>query len=257
MTIEDPLAAFRIEGRVALVTGASSGFGARFARVLGAAGAKVLVTARRADRLEALASEIDGARALPCDLSVPAEAEKLADAALAAHGHVDILVNNAGVSDGPARAATETLDEFRHVIDVNLNAVFHLSRLLGPSMIERGKGTIVNIASVHGFVGSAPNTQAGYVASKGAVVTLTKELALQWARKGIRVNAIAPGYFATEITEAMFENEKSVAWISSNTPLGRAGDPSELDGALLFLASDASSYVTGSTLLVDGGWTAR
>lgn len=257
MKIDDPFSAFRIEGRVALVTGASSGFGARFARVLAAAGAKVLVTARRADRLDALVEEVEEAVALPCDLSVPDEAESLAKAALEVHGHVDILVNNAGVSDGPARAASESLDEFRRVVDVNLNAVFHLSRLIAPSMIERGRGTIVNVSSVHGFVASAPNTQAAYVASKGAVVTLTKELAVQWARKGLRVNAIAPGYFETEITGAMFENEKSVAWISQNTPLGRPGEPSELDGALLFLASDASSYVTGSTLLVDGGWTAR
>lgn len=253
----DPFSAFRLDGRVALITGASSGFGARFARVLAAAGAHVLVTARRVDRLEALVAEIDGAHAFPCDLTVPEEAEALAASALAAHGHVDILVNNAGASDGPARAQSETLDEFRRVVDINLNAVFHLSRLLAPSMIERGKGTMINVASVHGFVASAPNTQAAYVASKGAVVTLTKELALQWAKKGVRVNAIAPGYFETEITAAMFENEKSVAWIERNTPLGRPGEPSELDGALVFLASDASSYVTGTTLLVDGGWTAR
>lgn len=253
----DPFAGFRVDGRVALVTGASSGFGARFAEVLAAAGAKVLVTARRADRLDALVSKIPGAVALPCDLTVAEEAEALAAKALAEYGQVDILINNAGASDGPARAQSESLDEFRRVVDINLNAVFHLSRLFAPSMIERGKGTVVNVASVHGFVASAPNSQAAYVASKGAVVTLTKELALQWARKGVRVNAIAPGYFETEITAAMFENEKSVAWIERNTPLGRPGELAELDGALLFLASDASSYVTGTTVLVDGGWTAR
>ena len=154
-------------------------------------------------------------------------------------------------------AQAESLEEFKRVVDINLNAVFDLSRLLAPSMLERGRGVIVNVASVHGFVASAPNTQAAYVASKGAVVTLTRELAVQWARKGIRVNAIAPGYFATEITAAMFENDRSVEWIERNTPLGRAGELHELDGALLFLASDASSYVTGTTLLVDGGWTAR
>lgn len=253
----DPLAGFRLDDRVALVTGASSGFGARFARVLVAAGARVIVTARRADRLEALVSDLEGAAALPCDLAVPEQAERLAEEAQALHGRIDILINNAGASDGPARAQSESLDEFRRVVDINLNAVFHLSRLLAPRMIERARGVIVNVASVHGFVGSAPNTQAAYVASKGAVVTLTRELALQWARKGVRVNALAPGYFATEITAAMFENERSVQWIERNTPLGRAGDPSELDGAILFLCSDASSYVTGTTLLVDGGWTAR
>ncbi len=253
----DPFSAFRLDGRVALVTGASSGFGERFARVLAAAGAAVLVTARRADRLEKLAGEIDGAHAFACDLTVSEEAENLAEQALAAHGHVDILINNAGATDGPARAQSESLDEFRRVVDINLNAVFHLSRLLAPSMIERGSGTVVNVASVHGFVASAPNTQAAYVASKGAVVALTKELALQWAKKGVRVNALAPGYFETEITAAMFADERSVSWIERNTPLGRSGAVSELDGALLFLASDASSYVTGTTLLVDGGWTAR
>ena len=242
---------------MALVTGASSGFGARFARVLAAAGAQVLVTARREDRLEALVAEVPGARAFPCDLTDPPAAEQLAQDALAAHGHVDILVNNAGASDGPARAQDESREEFRKIVDINLNAVFDLTRLLAPSMLDRGRGSVINVASVHGFVGSAPNTQAAYVASKGAVVLLTKELALQWAKKGVRVNAIAPGYFETEITSAMFEDERSVRWIERNTPLGRSGELHELDGALLFLASDASSYVTGSTILVDGGWTAR
>ena len=124
-------------------------------------------------------------------------------------------------------------------------------------MIERGRGAVVNIASVHGVVGSAPNTQAAYAASKGAVVNLTRELALQWARKGVRVNAIAPGYFATELNTQMFESERSMSWIERNTPMGRPGDVQELDGALLFLASAASSYVTGTTLMVDVGWTAR
>ena len=253
----DPLASFRLDGRVALVTGASSGLGARFARVLSAAGARVLVVARRAERLEALAAELEDGHAMACDLSVPEQTEDLAAAALAAHGHVDILVNNAGGSDGPVRAHEESLDEFRRVVDINLNAVFHLTRLFAPSMIERGRGAVVNIASVHGVVGSAPNTQAAYAASKGAVVNLTRELALQWARKGVRVNAIAPGYFATELNTQMFESERSMSWIERNTPMGRPGDVQELDGALLFLASAASSYVTGTTLMVDGGWTAR
>lgn len=255
--MSDPLERFRLDGRVALVTGASSGFGARFARVLAGAGATVVATARRADRLAELEREVPGVFAHPCDLTAAPEAERLVRETLETHGHVDVLVNNAGASDGPQRAQEESLEEFKRVVDINLNAVFDLSRRLAPSMLERGGGVIVNVASVHGFVASAPNTQAAYVASKGAVVTLTRELAVQWARKGIRVNAIAPGYFATEITAAMFENDRSVQWIERNTPLGRAGELHELDGALLFLASDASSYVTGTTLLVDGGWTAR
>jgi NAD(P)-dependent dehydrogenase (short-subunit alcohol dehydrogenase family) len=124
-------------------------------------------------------------------------------------------------------------------------------------MIEQGAGSIINIASIHGLCAGAPNNQAAYTAAKGGVINLTRELAVQWARKGIRVNAIAPAYFETEVTAAMFDDERSMAWIRRNTPMGRPGALHELDGALLYLAGDASSYVTGTTLTVDGGWTAR
>jgi len=253
----DPLAAFRLDGRTALVTGASSGFGERFARVLTAAGARVILVARRLERLERLAGELPDARALACDVAVPEQVAALVTALLEEHGGVDVLVNNAGASDAPARAESETLGEFARVVDVNLNAVFDLSCRLAPAMIQRGRGVMVNVASIHGLVASAPPRQAAYAATKGAVVALTKELAVQWARKGVRVNALAPAYFETELTAPMFEDESSREWIVRNTPLGRPGELHELDGALLFLASDASSYVTGSTLVVDGGWTAR
>src|SRR5690606_6208546 len=140
---------------------------------------------------------------------------------------------------------------------VNLTAVFVLCRLVGPHMIERGQGSIINLSSVHGVVASTPNRQLAYDASKGGVTLLTRELACQWARKGVRVNALAPGYFETELTGPMFVSESGRAWLERESPLGRAGRLDELDGALLLLASDAGSYLTGHTLLVDGGWTAR
>jgi NAD(P)-dependent dehydrogenase (short-subunit alcohol dehydrogenase family) len=246
----------RLDGRVALVTGASAGFGARFARVLHDAGAQVVLVARRADRVEALAEELDGL-ALPADLSDPTARESVVAAALARHSRVDVLVNNAGISDGPQRAETEDPADFAAAVELNLNAAFHLSRLVAPGMIERGSGAIVNVTSVHGLVASSPNRQAGYVASKAGLVGLTRELACQWATDGVRVNALAPGYFATDLTGEMIASESGSNWIERNTPMRRIGAEHELDGALLFLASDASSYVTGQTVAVDGGWTAR
>jgi NAD(P)-dependent dehydrogenase (short-subunit alcohol dehydrogenase family) len=248
---------FRLDGRVALVTGASAGLGARFARVLADAGAEVVLVARRADRLQSLADELSGSLVAPADLADPDQRAAAVQAALDRHGRVDVLVNNAGISDGPQRAETEDPADFALAVEVNLTATFHLSRLVAPGMIERGTGSIVNVASVHGLVASSPNRQAGYVASKAGIVGLTRELACQWATSGVRVNALAPGYFATDLTGEMIASESGEAWIERNTPMRRIGAEHELDGALLFLASDASSYVTGQTLAVDGGWTAR
>jgi hypothetical protein len=180
----------------------------------------------------------------------------LLHAALDVSGRVDILVNNAGVGQ-PMPAEDEPLEHFEQVLAVNVSAVFALSQLAGRQMIEQGRGAIVNIASVLGLVASAPIKQASYTASKGAVVNLTRELAVQWARKGVRVNAIAPGWFPSEMTVEMFGNDASMAFLQRNAPMARGGEPHELDGALLYLAGDASTYVTGHTLVVDGGWTAR
>jgi NAD(P)-dependent dehydrogenase (short-subunit alcohol dehydrogenase family) len=253
----DPFAPFRLDGRVAVVTGASSGFGERFARVLTAAGAKVVLAARRRERIEATAAELDGALAVACDVSVPEDNERLIRTTIEHYGRIDVLVNNAGSSDAPLRAEDEPLDAFTRVVDVNLNAIFQLSSLAAKDMLPRRSGSIVNVSSIHGLVASAPNRQAAYAASKGGVVMLTRELGVQWARKGVRVNALAPAYFETELTAEMFAVESGREWILRNTPLGREGRIEELDGAILFLASDASSYVTGTTLAVDGGWTAR
>jgi len=255
----DPTRAFRLDGRVAVVTGASSGMGASFARCLAAAGAGVVVAARRRDRLEALAASLReaGARAVavPCDVAREAEVDALVGATLDAFGRVDVLVNNAGFTQ-IVPAEEQTLPEWQRQIDVNLTGVFLCAQRLGRAMLEAGRGSIVNVASILGLVGSGQVRQLGYAAAKGGVVNLTRELAAQWARRGVRVNALAPGWFPTEMTADMFADERSRTWMRRHTPMGRPGELPELDGALLFLASDASSFVTGQVLAVDGGWTA-
>lgn len=254
--IPAPAEIFGLEGRVAVVTGASSGLGDRFARVLAAAGARVVGAARRADRLEQLAAEVEGIEPFICDVSVDEDLERLVGFTLERFGQIDVLVNNAGVGRGHP-AEEEPAEHFRRVIDVNLNAVFMLSRIAARAMLERGSGSIVNIASMYGLVAAAPVSQASYCASKGGVVNLTRELGAQWARRGVRVNALAPGFFPSEMASEMIEDERSGKFLRRNTPIGRPGLPHELDGPLLFLASDASAYMTGQTLVVDGGWTAR
>lgn len=249
---------FRLDGQVAIVTGASSGLGDRFARVLVAAGATVIAAARRVDRLDALAAEL-GDHLIPvaCDVTDEASTGALVATAIDRFGHIDVLVNNAGAGT-PVPAELEPMDQFRATIDVNLTGLFCLTQQTARHMIEAGSGSIINIASILGLVAGAPIKQASYCASKGAVVNLTRELGVQWARKGIRVNAIAPGWFPSEMTQdEMFDDESGYAFLQRNCPQGRGGELRELDGALLFLAGNASSYVCGHILTVDGGWTAR
>ena len=253
--MDNPLDLFRLDGQVALVTGASAGLGARFARVLQAVGATVVVTARRAERLEALVADLPGAIAIVADISDAADRERLVAEALERAGHIDVLVNNAGVSY-TVGLADETLEQFEQVMQVNTVAVWHLIKLCAVGMVERGSGSIVNVASMLGHVGSAPIKQANYCASKGAVVNMTRELALQLSRKGVRVNALCPGYFPSEMTESM-QDEESANYIRTYSGIPRMGEEHELDGALLLLASPAGSYMTGHSLLVDGGFTAR
>ena len=251
----DPLAAFRLDGRVAVVTGASSGLGDRFARVLAAAGASVVVAARRVDRLERLAADLPGAVAVACDVAEDADLEALVNGTIERFGRLDVLVNNAGTS-GVVAAEHETADQIRRVIAVNLVGAHRLSQMAAGPMLAAGRGAIVNVASILGLVGVGQIPQASYSASKAGLMGLTRELAAQWARRGVRVNCIAPGWFASEMTADMTTTpEAGLSWIQSRDPMGRPGREGELDGALLFLASDASSYVTGHTLVVDGGWT--
>lgn len=247
---------FGLEGRACLVTGASSGLGARFVRVLHDAGASVVAVARRTDRIEQLGAELDRVIPMTCDVTDPDQIASLA-AMIEERGiYVDVLVNNAGIAR-PMPALDETVEQFRDVLEVNLVSVFALSRLFGAGMIQRGHGTIINISSMFGLVAAAPINEASYCASKAGVVNLTRELAVQWARKGVRVNGIAPGSFRSEMTEAMFDDEHQRGWLEKGTPMARVGAEHELDGTLLYLASEASSYVTGQTLVVDGGWTSR
>lgn len=252
----DAVARFRLDGRVVLVTGASSGLGERFARVLHGAGAQVVVAARRVQRLDALVAGLPGAVAVGCDVADPQSIEALVAEAEERAGPIDVLVNNAGIGQ-PMPAEDEPLDVWRRVVDVNLTGLFQLSQLVGRRMLEGDGGVIVNVASVLGLVASGQIPQASYVATKTAVVGLTRELAVQWARRGVRVNAVAPGWFPSEMTADMFDDEAGQRWIRRNTPMGRGGEEHELDGVLLFLASDASTYLTGQTIVVDGGWTAR
>jgi hypothetical protein len=245
-----------LRGRVAIVTGASSGLGARFATVLAEAGAEVLAAARRLDRLEELAAAHPAIHPVQADVTDGEERRKLVAEAVDRFGRLDVLVNNAGAgSGGPSEQAQ--LDVFRAVLRLNLESAFALSQLAAVPMRERGSGSIVNISSMFGLVASIPVPDAGYVASKSGLNGLTRELAAQWGVDGVRVNAVAPGWFLTEMTTELFEDEKTQRWLARQVPLGRPGRLEELDGVLLFLASDASSYCTGQVIAIDGGYTIR
>ncbi|MFL6061252.1 MAG: SDR family NAD(P)-dependent oxidoreductase [Marmoricola sp.] len=247
---------FDLTGRVAIVTGASSGLGEGFARTLVAAGATVVAAARRLDRLEVLAEELDGIVPVRCDVTSEEDRRALVQTAVAINGSIDVLVNNAGMPGVP-HAEQETVEGFASLIDLNLAAGFHLATRVAGTVTDGRTLSVINISSVIGLVSTAPIGGASYAASKSGTIGLTRELAGQWGRRGIRVNAIVPGWFDTEMTEGLFTNDKSAGWVRRNTMLGRGGEAGEVDGALLFLASAASSYVTGHALVVDGGWIAR
>lgn len=247
---------FSLDGRVALVTGASSGLGEATARALADAGARVAIVARRADRLGALATEIDGF-AMPCDLLDADAIRTVVPAVVDALGAPTVLVNVAGGFDDGHRAEDESLVLIERTMRLNLVAPFVLTQAVFPGMVEAGGGSVVHVSSVSGQVGVPGIPQASYAASKAGLSGLTVELAVQWARHRIRVNTVAPGFFRSEITAPLFDSEKGQQWLRRNTPLPDDGTADDIVGAILWLASDAGRFVTGQTIRVDGGWTAR
>ena len=253
--MSDPI--FDLTGKVVWVTGAGKGLGRAMAQALGRSGATVVASARTDTDLTVLAGELRAgggeAHVVPLDVADPSAVRRATERVAAATGGIDGLVNCAGIS--PSFTRSEAVDDatWAQVLDVNLSGTFHLCREVGGLMLGQGRGSIANVSSVHASTGSA--RIAPYVASKGAVEALTRTLAVEWADRGVRVNVIAPGYFETELSKPLLES-RWAEQIVPRIPLGRVGAADELGGAAVFLMSDASSYVTGTTLTVDGGWTA-
>lgn len=252
---------FDLTGKAAIVTGASHGLGVTFAAALAASGAKVALAARNKESLESVAGRIKEQSGSPfvyaCDVAKPDQVRALVARAWEQMGRVDILVNNAGVVADAGSVPEKISDElFEQTLRVNLLGLWTCSREVGARMLGDGKGgSIINVSSTAG-IGASKDFPSAYVTSKAAVIGLTRNLACSWADRGVRVNALAPGWFPSEMTAAVFAMPAFMGWIKSSCPMHRTGDPQELVGPLLFLASEASSYVTGQTLAVDGGTSA-
>lgn len=249
---------FDLTGRVAVVTGASSGLGVQMAKALAGQGADIAILARRKEKLDAVAEEIKklGVKCISvqCDVSNTEAVTAAADTVLSSYGKVDILINNAGTGVvGPAEETGD--DDWEFVMSVDLDGVFKVAREFGKIMIKNKYGRIINIASMYGMVGNMALPSSAYHAAKGGVVNLTRALAAEWAKHNITVNAICPGYFATELTKDTLSTESFTEYMKSTVPVGRYGDEGELDSSAIFLSSDESSYVTGVILPVDGGYT--
>ncbi|MEK0083972.1 SDR family NAD(P)-dependent oxidoreductase [Benzoatithermus flavus] len=250
---------YDLKGRVAVVTGAGQGIGLACAQALGEAGATVVVTDLLGERAEAAAQELKGLglRAVPMvlDVTKSAQVDEIAARVGRELGPADVLVNNAGVAKSNVRAEDTSDEHWRFHMDVNLDGVFWCCRAFGRQMLAKGKGSIVNIGSMSGFIVNKPQPQSFYNASKAAVHHLTKSLACEWAQRGVRVNAVAPTYIETPLTRFGMEDQSMYpTWIEM-TPMGRVGQPDEIASTVLFLASDASSLLTGSIVLADGGYT--
>ena len=245
------LDSFRLDGKVAVVTGGNRGLGEAYARALGEAGARVAIAARDEARSEAVAGEL-GALAVTTDVIDAASVRSMLETVTAELGPVDVLVNNAGVCYH--RPALEVPDEeWRSVWDVNVDGVWHCCRVVGAQMVERGSGTIINVGSISAEIVNRPQWQPAYNASKAAVHQLTKSLAAEWAPHGVRVNALAPGYVKSEMAP-VDDPRFRTRWID-DAPMQRAASPEEIAPSVIYLASEASSFMTGSVLVVDGGYT--
>jgi NAD(P)-dependent dehydrogenase (short-subunit alcohol dehydrogenase family) len=249
-----PSSLFSLEGKTVLVTGASSGMGEALALTVAAAGARVIAVARRFDRLKQLAAQHPAIIPIYCELSLEDDRQRLVRQAHQI-GRIDVLINAAGVMGDVVAAEDESTDQIARTIELNLIAPLRLCQAFAPEMRKLGEGAIVNIASISGVVGVGRIPQAAYVASKSGLIGLTRELASQWGRWGIRVNAIAAGYFRSEMTESLFASPKLTEWVRVRQPLTFTAAPEDFAGAVLLLSSRAGRFITGQTYAVDGGWT--
>jgi NAD(P)-dependent dehydrogenase (short-subunit alcohol dehydrogenase family) len=243
----------RLDDRVAIVTGGAGGIGFETAKALKECGARVVLVDINQPKGEQAAAAL-GAKFLHSDLTQSARVREIAAEVKKDFGRIDIAFNNAGICNN-VPAEDETDADWLRVININLNSVFYCCREFGKVMLAQGKGSIINTASMSGIVSNTPQPQAAYNASKAAVIMLTKSLAGEWAKRGVRVNSVSPGYIGTEMTKRGMENaEWRKMWLAG-TPMGRVGEPSEVASAVIYLASDASAYFTGGNLVMDGGYT--
>ena len=254
----DGLKMFQLEGKIAIVTGASRGIGKAIAKGFAQAGADLILVSRNLSALEAVGKEIEGLgrKVLPisADIGNPEDIQKVVEASLKIFPRIDILLNNAGISPILKKAEEINLRDWEEIVRVNLTGTFLFCQAVGKTMIQQGGGKIINMVSVGAVVGFP--RQAAYCATKGGILQLTKVLAIEWTRYNIQVNAIGPGYFETELTKGMRDSEIIANDLLQKTPMKRFGKPEEVVGAAIYLASNASSYVTGQTIFVDGGWLA-
>jgi NAD(P)-dependent dehydrogenase (short-subunit alcohol dehydrogenase family) len=249
---------FNLTGKVAIVTGAGRGLGRDFAISLAAYGADVVLCSRTEKELESTAKEVKaiGRQCMKCrtDITKVSDIQKMVDLSMNTFGHIDILINNAGINR-PQWALDVTEENWDLVMNTNLKGLFFCAQAVGRVMVKQRQGKIINISSDAGSVGLPK--RAVYCSSKGGVTLLTKVLAIEWADYGINVNGVAPAFIETPFTAPMFREPGFNEWVLANTPLGRIGKPGDVTGAVIFLAGEASNYITGHTLLVDGGWTAK
>jgi NAD(P)-dependent dehydrogenase (short-subunit alcohol dehydrogenase family) len=252
--LTDSLSAFRLDGKVALVTGGSSGLGARAARVLDSLGASVVVAARRTELIEDVAESLRAGRGVTCDVSQRGASAALVDDVLEHEGRLDVVVVCAGIHNVEL-ALRETMDRFVETIEIDLIAAFELAQASARAMRVNNEGSILHVATAAAFRRTQFAPQAGYAAAKVGLLGLTYDLAMQWGRYGIRVNALCPGMFDTDLTSDFMAAEDERKRFEDEVALKRIGRPEELDAAIAFLASPASSYVTGQALTIDGGWS--